>query len=103
MFKLPPLPYAYDALEPVISARTVHVHYDKHHATYVKTLNDLLQKAGKPAPGDLEQVIVDAAKSGEAKLFNNAAQAWNHSFFWAAMSPEKQAPDGDLAEAIGQA
>jgi Fe-Mn family superoxide dismutase len=103
MFKLPPLPYAYDALEPTISARTLHFHYDKHHANYVKTLNELLEKAGRSSPGSLEQVIVDAAKSGETKLFNNAAQAWNHSFFWASMRPEKQAPEGDLAEAIGQA
>jgi superoxide dismutase, Fe-Mn family len=102
MFKLPPLPYAYDALAPVISAQTLHVHYDKHHAGYVKTLNELLQKAGR-SPGSLEQVIIDAAKSGETKLFNNAAQAWNHSFFWTAMSPERQAPESELADAVGQA
>ncbi|HEY3694176.1 superoxide dismutase [Phenylobacterium sp.] len=102
MFTLQPLPYAYDALAPVISEQTLHVHHDKHHATYVKTLNELLEKAGK-TPDSLEQVIRDAAKTGEAKLFNNAAQAWNHSFFWAAMSPEKQTPTGELHAAIGQA
>jgi Fe-Mn family superoxide dismutase len=101
MFKLPPLPYAYGALAPVMSERTLHFHHDKHHATYVKTLNELLEKSGEPA-GSLEQVIRDAAKAGEAKLFNNAAQAWNHSFFWAAMSPERLTPQGDLLAAIGQ-
>jgi Fe-Mn family superoxide dismutase len=102
MFSLPPLPYAYGALEPVISERTLHFHHDKHHATYVKTLNELLEKSGE-RPESLEQVILQAAKSGEAKLFNNAAQAWNHAFFWTAMSPEKQTPGGGLADAIGEA
>jgi Fe-Mn family superoxide dismutase len=97
MFELPPLPYGYDALLPTMSDKTLHFHHDKHHATYVKTLNDLL--AGK-SPSSLEQVITDAAASGEKKLFNNAAQAWNHSFFWLAMTPKSAAPTGALAEAI---
>jgi Fe-Mn family superoxide dismutase len=99
MFTLPALPYAYDALEPVLSERTLHFHHDKHHATYVKTLNDLLARAGR-APATLEEVIRDSAGKGDRKLFNNAAQAWNHSFFWMAMSPERQGPSGDLAAAI---
>ena len=99
MFTLPDLPYAYDALEPVISDRTLHFHHDKHHATYVKTLNDLLEASGK-SPGTLEAVILDASRSGDKKLFNNAAQAWNHSFFWAAMSPRPEKPKGELASAI---
>ena len=65
----------------------------------VKTLNELLKKAGQ-SPGALEEVIRDASKSGDKKLFNSAAQAWNHSFFWAAMSPMRERPQGDLDAAI---
>ncbi|MEP6968651.1 MAG: superoxide dismutase [Pseudomonadota bacterium] len=99
MFTLPDLPYAYDALAPVISDRTLHFHHDKHHATYVKTLNELLDAAGK-ASASLEEVIIASSKAGEAKLYNNAAQAWNHAFFWVAMTPEAKKPEGDLAAAI---
>jgi superoxide dismutase, Fe-Mn family len=102
MFTLPELPFAYDALEPVISERTVHFHYDKHHAGYIKTLNELLETAGK-SPASLEQAIRDAAKADDRKLFDNAAQAWNHAFFWASMTPEKERPGGDLAKAIESA
>jgi Fe-Mn family superoxide dismutase len=99
MFSLPDLPYPYDALSPVISDDTLHFHHDKHHAAYVKTTNELLQQAGKSF-ASLEEVVAEAHKAGEKKLFNNAAQAWNHAFFWEAMSPETQDPTGDLAEAI---
>lgn len=102
MFTLPGLPYAYEALEPVVSARTLHFHHDKHHAGYLKALNDLLAAPGK-LPRDLEDVIGDASKSGERKLFNNAAQVWNHSFFWIAMSPSRQQPDDALVAAIEKA
>jgi Fe-Mn family superoxide dismutase len=102
MFSLPNLPYAYDALSPIISERTLHFHHDMHHATYVKTLNEMLGKKGQ-SPASLEAVIADGAKSGEAKLFNNAAQAWNHAFFWVAMTPARQNPSGDLARAIDAA
>lgn len=99
MFSLPDLPYAYDALAPVISEKTLHFHHDKHHAAYVKTLNELLAKAAK-APATLEATIVESAAAKELKLYNNAAQAWNHAFFWLAMSPRRQQPQGDLAHAI---
>jgi Fe-Mn family superoxide dismutase len=102
MFTLPDLPYAYDALEPVISERTMRVHHDKHHAGYVNTLNRLLSEAGK-TPLTLESVIGDALKSGDKKLFNNAGQAWNHSFFWQAMMTRREPPTGDLASAIDRA
>ena len=102
MFALPDLPYAYDALAPVISDKTLHFHHDKHHATYVKTTNELLSKAGK-SPKSLEAVIGQASKAGEKKLFNNAAQAWNHGFFWVAMAPKPEKPTGDLAKAITDA
>jgi Fe-Mn family superoxide dismutase len=100
MFSLPDLPYAYEALEPTMSANTLHYHHDKHHAAYVRTLNELLEKAGE-SPGSLEDVIREAANGGgKAKLFNNAAQAWNHAFFWLSMSPTAGKPGGELAQAI---
>jgi Fe-Mn family superoxide dismutase len=100
MFRLPDLPYAYDALSPVISARTMQLHHDKHHATYVKTLNTLLDETGEH-PSALEDVVRathDAA--GARKLYNNAGQAWNHALFWVAMSAEPTRCDGDLASAV---
>jgi len=98
MFVLPDLPYAFDALEPVMSRRTLHFHHDKHHAAYVKALNENLD----PAKSDwtLEAVIRDAAMAENHKLFNSAAQVWNNSFFWLAMSPKPQPPGGALAAAI---
>ena len=102
MFTLPNLPYGNDALAPVISARTLHIHHDKHHGGYVKTLNALLAAPGR-SPRELEEIILDAARNGERKLFNAAAQAWNHSFFWLAMSPSPQRPDQALAMAIDTA
>ena len=99
MFALPKLPYAYDALEPVLSAQTLHIHHDKHHAGYVDTLNKLLPE--RPVrPDSLEQVIANAATSGDAKLFNAAAQCWNHAFLWLSMSSERKTPPGPLAAAI---
>ncbi len=101
MFSLPDLPYGYEALEPAMSAKTLHFHHDKHHATYVKTLNELLDQEGR-SPASLEDVIRQSAGGGAsaAKLFNNAAQAWNHAFFWQAMSPHAAKPGDDLQSAI---
>ncbi|MBU4434309.1 MAG: superoxide dismutase [Alphaproteobacteria bacterium] len=97
MYSLPELPYAYEALEPTVSANTLHFHHDKHHAAYVTALNGLLNGDDQ---GLLEAVIKAAAPG---KIFNNAAQAWNHAFFWHAMSPTKTAPGADLAAAIAEA
>jgi len=102
MFALPDLPYSYDALAPTISGQTLHFHHDKHHGTYVKTLNELLEKAGKPLQ-PLEDIVREASKAGDRKLFNNAAQAWNHTFFWNVMSPKQVAPSGELEAAIRNA
>ena len=98
MFTLPDLPYGYDALQPTMSSETLHLHHDKHHARYFAVTNEILKDKGDV--GSLEDVVVKAAKDGEKKLFNNAAQAWNHSFFWVCMTPAKAAPAGDLAAAI---
>ncbi|MGH6993969.1 MAG: superoxide dismutase, partial [Caulobacteraceae bacterium] len=95
----PELPYAYDALEPTISERTLRFHHDKHHAGYVRALNDLLAKTGEEE-SSLEELIRVSAQGGPSKLFNNAAQAWNHSFFWNAMSPGADLPNGDLGAAV---
>jgi superoxide dismutase, Fe-Mn family len=102
MFELPELPYPYEALEPVISGKTMHFHHDKHHKAYVETTNTLLKDA-KTAPESLEAVIRSAKASDDKKLFNNAAQAWNHAFFWNAMAPRAAKPDGELAAAISGA
>lgn len=95
--KLPELPYAKNALEPHMSAETLEYHHGKHHRKYVDTLNELI-------PGSefedmpLEQIITTA---GSGKIFNQAAQVWNHSFFWKCLSPEGGgAPGGELGEAI---
>jgi Fe-Mn family superoxide dismutase len=99
MFTLPDLPYGYDALEPAMSSDTLHFHHDKHHKKYVDTVNQLVEKSGKH-PASLEEVIEAAVKDGDKKLFNNAAQAWNHAFFWNCMTPKASKPQGDLLAAI---
>ncbi len=99
-FTLPDLPYAKDALAPHLSQETLEYHHDKHHNTYVTNLNGLVEgtdNAGK----SLEEIIV-AAEQGP--LFNNAAQVWNHTFYWNCMKPGGGgAPAGDLAKAIDKA
>ncbi len=95
--ELPPLPYADDALDPHISARTISFHYGKHHATYVTNLNGLIDGT-EHADKSLEQIIADAGPGG---LFNNAAQVWNHTFYWNSMTPSGGGdPSGALAAAI---
>jgi Fe-Mn family superoxide dismutase len=85
--KLPPLPYAANALEPVISERTLSFHYGKHHKDYIDKLNHLID--GTPfADLPLETLIVRTANHPEhAAIFNNAAQAWNHAFYWQSLAP----------------
>lgn len=103
MFKLPDLPYPLDALEPHISAQTMGIHHGKHHAAYINKLNEAL-KARAEAPKTMEEVVRLAVREKDAKLFNNAAQAWNHGFFWQSLAPEKQAePQGDLRNALDSA
>ncbi len=101
-FLLPDLPYAYDALEPAMSAETLRLHHDKHHAKYVETTNGLID-AAQAGAGTLEAVILKARSDNQAKLFNNAAQAWNHAFFWSSMTPDGKPPEGALKEAIDKA
>lgn len=99
MIELCKLPYAYAALEPVISAETMKFHHDKHHAAYVKKANDLAAKAGLDDLS-VEELVVQAKAQGDTKLYNNAAQVWNHGFFWQSMTGDSAKPSGDLASAI---
>ena len=103
-FELPDLPYDYEALAPYMSAKTLHLHHDKHHQAYVTNLNNLIEGtefAGK----SLEEVVTgsygDAAKQG---IFNNAGQHWNHNLFWRIMKKGGGgAPGGELAKRIDDA
>lgn len=103
-FELPPLPYAKDALEPHISARTLEFHHGKHHATYVSTLNNLT-KDTPLAERSLEEVITEAhGDASKGTIFNNAAQVWNHTFYWSCMRPNGGGgPTGEVADAINSA
>ncbi|HAD49511.1 MAG: superoxide dismutase [Fe] [Idiomarina sp.] len=95
-FELPALPYEKNALEPHISAETLEYHYGKHHATYVSKLNDAVKGT------DLEsKSLEDIIKSEKGGLFNNAAQVWNHTFYWNCLAPNGGgAPTGAVADAI---
>ena len=95
-FELPRLPYALDALEPHLSAKTLELHHGKHHQAYVDKLNDAVE--GTPlAECSLEELV----RSQSGDVFNNAAQIWNHSFYWQCMTPDGGGkPSGTLAEAL---
>ena len=99
-FTLPKLPWDEGALDPVISARTIGLHYGKHHKTYVDKLNELV--AGTPfADMPLEQVIRQTSgDKAQQKIFNNAAQAWNHTFYWNCLAPKGGKPSGALARRL---
>ncbi|KXI28642.1 superoxide dismutase [Fe] [Paraglaciecola hydrolytica] len=95
-FELPALPYEKNALEPHISAETLEYHYGKHHATYVAKLNGLVEGTDM-ASKSLEEIV----KTSEGGVFNNAAQIWNHTFYWNCLSPNGGGePTGALAAAI---
>jgi Fe-Mn family superoxide dismutase len=103
MFKLPDLPFDAGALEPHMSRTTMETHHGKHHAGYIKKTNALLAERAD-APKSLEAVVLLALREKHAKLFNNAAQAWNHGFFWQSLTPEAQSdPSGALKAAIDKA
>lgn len=97
--ELPALPYAHDALAPHISAETIDYHYGKHHQGYVNNLNK--QIAGTEfADADLETIV----RKAQGGMFNNAAQVWNHNFYWQCLAPDGGgAPGGTLGEAIDKA
>jgi superoxide dismutase, Fe-Mn family len=99
-FELPALPYAQDALAPHISAETLEFHHGKHHKAYVDKLNTLIP--GTPLEGKSLEEVIKAASPGP--VFNNAAQIWNHTFYWHSLSPKGGgAATGAVAEAINKA
>ena len=97
---LPELPYSIDALEPVVSRKTLEFHHGKHHKAYVDNLNKAI--AGTAYEGQsLEAIVASAHEASDTAVFNNAAQAWNHTFLWHSMSPAGGGePSGPLADAI---
>jgi Fe-Mn family superoxide dismutase len=100
-FQLPQLPYAKDALAPVMSAETLEFHHGKHHKAYVTKTNDMVAGDQSLSGAALTDVVRAAKQGGNAKLFNNSAQLWNHSFFWQCLAPAGgQQPGGRLAELI---
>ena len=99
-FQLSPLPYAEQALEPHISAETLHYHHDKHMAAYVDKLNSLIADTPFAEASSLEEIILQS----EGAIFNNAAQAWNHAFYFEQFHPKpKREPAGELKVAIEKA
>jgi superoxide dismutase, Fe-Mn family len=92
---LPELPYARNALEPHMSAETLDYHYGKHHKTYVEKTNKL-KEGTEFEDASLEDLVMEASGT----LFNNAAQVWNHNFFWKCLSPQRKAPAGELTKAL---
>ncbi len=101
MFTLPPLPFADGALAPVISANTLGFHHGKHHKAYVDNLNNLV-KGTEFEGAALEKIIKDTAgKADKAGIFNNAAQVWNHTFYWNCLKPDGGGkPTGKIAQMI---
>ena len=100
-FELPDLPYSRDALEPHYSSQTIDFHYGKHHKTYVDKLNQLIE--GSPLAGQsLEDIIIHTSgQADKVGVFNNAAQIWNHTFFWQSMTPKGGGqPTGELYEKL---
>jgi len=99
MFKLPPLPFDAAALEPLMSKTTLETHHGKHHAAYIRKTNAALAERAD-APSTLEEAVRLAAREHDKKLFNNAAQAWNHAFFWQSLTAQKSEPTGALKAAL---
>lgn len=99
-FTLPPLPYAFDALEPSIDAQTMQIHHDKHHQAYVDNLNKAI--AGTPNENKSLEELVRNAGSISPAVRNNGGGHWNHSFFWEILAPNGGQPTGKLADAIDQ-
>ena len=100
-FQLPDLPYPKDALAPHMSGETLDFHWGKHHKAYVNKTNELIEGDPALSGASLVQVVNQAKRAGNSKLFNNSAQLWNHSFFWQCLAPARgQQPDGKLAKLI---
>ena len=104
MFTLMALPYADNALAPVITPNTIGFHYGKHHKTYVDNLNNLVKGTDLEGKSLEEVVLATAGKADKAPLFNNSAQIWNHDFYWKSMKPNGGGvPTGKVADRINEA
>ncbi len=104
-FQLQTLPYAQDALEPYISSQTISIHYGKHHATYLSNLNNLVEKNADLRSKSIVEIIKTTANKPEFKaIFNNAAQVWNHTFYWNCMTKhQKETPaNGEILKKINE-
>ena len=103
-FKLPPLPYSADALEPIVSAETLRLHHGAHHKTYLDKLNELVEGKNVADKPLLEVVKWSAAAETRKPIFNNASQAWNHSFYWQSLrAPGVNRPGNKLSAEIKKA
>jgi Fe-Mn family superoxide dismutase len=108
-YKLDPLPYALDALAPHIDAKTMEIHHGKHHAAYIKNLNEALAKDSKLAEKSLADLVADlpsiSDEAARTTIRNNGGGHWNHDFFWKILTPASKSgkPSGDLAKAIDEA
>ena len=105
-YELPPLPYAFDALEPNIDARTMEIHHERHHATYVNNLNAAVEGTdlGSMSIDELVKNLDRVPEDKRTAVRNNGGGHWNHSFFWTIMGPNGGGqPSGDLAKAINDA
>lgn len=99
---LPDLPYAPDAFGDILSAEAFEYHHGKHHQAYVTKTNELIGADASLSGAALSEVIRAAREGGQTSLFNNAAQLWNHSFYWQCLSPDTQQPSGRLKDMIDQ-
>ena len=99
--KLIDLPYQDTALAPAISAETLSFHHGKHHKAYIDKTNAAIE--GTDLAGESLETVIAKARAGDKKLFNNAAQSWNHGFYWHSLSPAAIDPSGELADKIDQA
>ena len=97
-FEVPKLPYPKDALAPHISERTVEIHYEKHHKGYMKKLDAALEASDERRDRSLEELV----KTSSGKVFNCAAQVWNHSFYWNSLNPDPTTPSKELMAAINK-
>lgn len=100
-FELMPLPYADDALDPAISAETLSYHYGKHHQAYIDKTNAAIEGTDHADKSLIE--VIKAARGSDQGLFNNAAQSWNHGFYWMSLSGDSSSPSGELTSMIDSA
>ncbi len=100
MFNLPSLPFAPNALEPHISARTLEFHHGKHHQAYIDNLNKLIAGTDLEAKSLEEIIVLTSGQAEKAAIFNNAAQAYNHDFYWQSLHPDNVKPSAEMSDLL---